>query len=104
MSPWRRGHFHTEGFARKDVFGGRGLVEQSAAEWQHSGSFAVCEEAEVADTGRASRQHMQYAAVCLVHGFVSRALVAFRSGSVRQDYFGPPSAASRRRISSYTSA
>ena len=36
----------------------RGLVEQSAAEWQHAGSSAVGEEAEVANTGKASRQHM----------------------------------------------
>ena len=35
-------------------------MEQSAAEWQHAGSPAVGEEAEVADTGKASRQHMLY--------------------------------------------
>ena len=33
-------------------------MEQSAAEWQHVGSSAVGEEAEVADAGKASRQHM----------------------------------------------
>ena len=38
----------------------RRLVEQSAAEWQHAGSSAVGEEAEVADTGEASRQNMLY--------------------------------------------
>src|SRR5258708_11568438 len=38
----------------------RSLVEQSAAEWQHVGSSAVGEEAEVANTGKASRQHMLY--------------------------------------------
>jgi hypothetical protein len=38
----------------------RSLVEQRAAEWQHAGSPAVGEEAEVADTGKASRQYMQY--------------------------------------------
>ncbi len=38
----------------------RSLVEQSAAEWQHAGSCAVGEKAEVADTGKASRQHMLY--------------------------------------------
>jgi hypothetical protein len=37
-------------------------VEQSAAEWQHLGSSAVGEEAEVADAGKASRQHMLYEA------------------------------------------
>ena len=38
----------------------RSLVEQSAAEWQHAGSSAAGEETEVADTGKASRQHMLY--------------------------------------------
>jgi len=38
----------------------RRLVEQSAAEWQHAGSSAVGEEAEVADTGKAPWQHMLY--------------------------------------------
>ena len=38
----------------------RSLVEQSAAEWQHAGSSAVGEEAEVADTEKASRPHMLY--------------------------------------------
>ena len=32
-------------------------MEQSAAEWQRAGSPAVGEEAEVADAGKASRQH-----------------------------------------------
>ena len=36
------------------------LVKQSAAEWEHAGSPTVGEEAEVADTGKASRQHMLY--------------------------------------------
>ena len=38
----------------------RSLVEQSAAEWKHAGSSAAGEETEVADTGKASRQHMLY--------------------------------------------
>ena len=38
----------------------RSLVKQSAAEWQHAGSSAVCEEAEVADPGKAPRQYMLY--------------------------------------------
>ena len=37
-------------------------MKQSAAEWQHAGSSAVGEEAEVADTGKASWQHMLYEA------------------------------------------
>ena len=37
-------------------------MEQNAAEWQHAGSSAVGEEAEVADTGKASRQHMLHEA------------------------------------------
>lgn len=40
----------------------RSLVKQSAAEWQHAGSSAVGEEAEVADTWKASRQHMLHEA------------------------------------------
>jgi len=40
----------------------RSLVEQSAAEWQHTGSSAVGEEAEVADAGKAPWQHMLYKA------------------------------------------
>ncbi len=35
-------------------------MEQGAAEWQHGGSSAVGEEAEVADSGKASRQYMLY--------------------------------------------
>ena len=35
-------------------------MKQSAAEWQHASSSAVGEEAEVADTGEASRQYMLY--------------------------------------------
>ena len=37
-------------------------MEQSAAEWQHAGSPAVGEKAEVADAGKASWQHMLYEA------------------------------------------
>jgi hypothetical protein len=33
-------------------------VEQSAAEWQHTGSSAVGEEGEVADAGKAPWQYM----------------------------------------------
>ena len=33
-------------------------MEQVTAEWQHVGSSAVGEEAEVADAGKASWQHM----------------------------------------------
>ena len=33
-------------------------MEQVTAEWQHVGSSAVGEEAEVADAGKASRQDM----------------------------------------------
>ena len=33
-------------------------MEQSAAEWQHPGSSAIGEEAEIADARKASRQHM----------------------------------------------
>lgn len=40
----------------------RSLVEQSAAEWQHAGSSAVGEEAEIADTRKAPWQHMLYEA------------------------------------------
>jgi hypothetical protein len=40
----------------------RSLVKQRAAEWQHAGSSAVGEESEVADTGKASWQHMLYEA------------------------------------------
>ena len=40
----------------------RSLVEQSAAEWQHAGSFAVGEEAEVANTWKAPWQHVLYEA------------------------------------------
>ena len=55
----------------------RSLVEQSAAEWQHSGSSAVGEEAEVADPGKASRQHvLQEAAQELFGGECERALLA----------------------------
>jgi hypothetical protein len=36
----------------------RSLVEQSAAEWQHTGSSAVGEEGEVADAGKAPWQYM----------------------------------------------
>jgi hypothetical protein len=43
-------------------FDGRSLVEQSAAEWQHAGSPAVGEEAEVADTWKAAWQHVLYEA------------------------------------------
>ena len=35
-------------------------MEQSAAERQHAGSSAVGEEAEVADTWKASRQYVLY--------------------------------------------
>jgi hypothetical protein len=42
------------------VFLEPGLVKQSAAEWQHAGSSAVGEEAEVANTGKALWQHMLY--------------------------------------------
>lgn len=38
----------------------RSLVKQSAAEWQHAGSSAVGEEAEVADTWKAPWQHVLY--------------------------------------------
>ena len=55
----------------------RSLVEQSAAEWQRAGSTAVGEEAEVADTGKASRQHMLYeSAQELVRGKCQGALPA----------------------------
>ena len=43
-------------------FGGKRLIEQGAAERQHVGSSAVGEEAEVADTRKASRQDMLYEA------------------------------------------
>ncbi len=55
-------------------------MEQSAAEWQHAGSSAVGEEAEVADTGKAPRQHMLYeAAQELVRGKCHGALLAVMS-------------------------
>ena len=37
-------------------------MEQVTAEWQHVGSSAVGEEAEIADAGKAPRQHMLYEA------------------------------------------
>ena len=60
IGPWQCGHFHSEGFAGEGDFGGRNLAKQSAAEWQHAGSCAVGEEAEVADAGKASRQDVLY--------------------------------------------
>ena len=44
--PWR-------GSCEEGCIGGRSLVEQRAADWQHVGSSAVGEEAEVADAGKA---------------------------------------------------
>ena len=53
---------------------------QSAAEWQHLGPSAVGEEAEVADAGQASRQHMLYeAAQELFSGKCHGALLAVAS-------------------------
>ncbi len=37
-------------------------MEQRAAEWQHTGSSAVGEEAEVADTGKAAWLYVLYEA------------------------------------------
>ena len=52
-------------------------MEQSAAEWQHAGSSAVGEEAEVANAGKASRQHMLYEAAQELFGSkYHRALLA----------------------------
>ncbi len=52
-------------------------MEQSAAEWQHVGSSAVGEEAEVADAGKASWQHMLYEAAQELFGSkYHRALLA----------------------------
>ena len=52
-------------------------MEQSAAEWQHVGSPAVGEQAEVADAGKASWQHMlDEAAQELFGGKYHRALLA----------------------------
>ena len=63
MSPWQRGYFPSVvGCAAEEVLFGVNLVKQSAAEWQHVGSSAVGEEAEVADAGKASWQHMLYEA------------------------------------------
>jgi hypothetical protein len=50
------------GLCEERCFGGRSLVEQSAAEWQHASSSAVGEEAEVADTWKALWQHVPYGA------------------------------------------
>ena len=52
-------------------------MEQGAAEWQHVGSPAVGEKAEIADAGKASRQHMLYeTAQELFGGKYHRALLA----------------------------
>ena len=68
------------GFCEEKCFRWRSLVKQNAAEWQHAGSSAVGEEAEVADAGKAPRQHMLYeAAQELVSGKCHGALLAVMS-------------------------
>jgi len=50
------------GLCEQRCFGRRSLVEQSATEWQHAGSSAIGEEAEVANTWKAPWQHVLYEA------------------------------------------
>ena len=78
MSRWQRGHFHSVvGYAAGRSLSGRGPFEQSAAEWQHVGSSAVGEEAEVADTGKSARQDVLHeAAQELFEGKCHGALLA----------------------------